>query len=244
MIQYIETHITESCNLKCIGCSHFSGFAKPQHKDIGDFRKEFGRLAEIEDIRTIRLMGGEPLLNPDFMEYLRIARNHFPNSDVVLVTNGILSDRLCENWNELQALRISVCVSDYHLDNQNLSLAAVRHDKGQLYNISLDPAGGQDKDVAFEYCDLHRNSWYFFRDGRLYPCCIAGCIQTFLDHFGLDWGFTQEDLSIDIFDHTTEEIEDFVRHPVELCRYCDTVRRAHSYRPFERSKGDIKEWTI
>ena len=72
MIPYFETHITEACNLNCRGCSHFSVLAKPKHKDLAEFEREYKRLAEIEEIHTMRLMGGEPLLNPNFMEYLRI----------------------------------------------------------------------------------------------------------------------------------------------------------------------------
>ena len=41
MIPYFETHITEACNLKCRGCSHFSVFAKPKHKDLKEFEDEF-----------------------------------------------------------------------------------------------------------------------------------------------------------------------------------------------------------
>ena len=244
MIHYIETHITEACNLKCRGCSHFSVFAKPKHKDIEEFRREFERLHELGEIQIIRLMGGEPLLNPNFMDYLRIARQYFPNSTISLVTNGLLKDRIDQHLDELRALRIDITVSYYHLESQDVSVATQLHDKEMLYNISLDPTGSQDSNIAFLNCDIKQYGWLFFRDGRMYPCCIAGCIHDFWDHFALDWEFSQEDLSIDIFTHTLEEIEAFVRQPCKLCRFCDTKRRARSYRPFEKSSGDIKEWTI
>lgn len=243
MIDYIETHITEACNLKCRGCSHFSVFAKPKHKDLEDFRKEFARLSDITDIGTIRLMGGEPLLNPRFMDYCFIARNFFPNSKIALVTNGLLGERLVPHEDELEQLRINVTISDYHLDKQKSSMQYTeRHDKGWLYNISLDMNGKQDMDKSFKNCDLHQGKWYFLKDGRLYPCCVAGTIQDFWNHFGLDWGIDQKSLSIDIFTHTEKEIEAFLQNPCELCRYCDTEKRKHSYKPFEQSKGDINEW--
>lgn len=243
MIPYIETHIADECNLKCAGCSHFSGLSEVRHKDIDDFQREFKRLAEIEEIQTIRIMGGEPLLNPDFMDYLRIARRFFPDSRVVLVTNGLLFLRLVPHRQELEALRINVTVSDYHLGLHEEYSYTERHDKGQMYNISLDPSGSQGAVEAFSHCDLHLNGWTFFQDGRMYPCCIAGCIRIFWKHFGLDWGLTPEDLGIDIFTHTAEEIEAFLTQPIPLCRYCDTVRRETSYHPFTQSKGEISEWT-
>ena len=244
MIPYFETHITEACNLKCRGCSHFSVFAKPKHKDLEEFEREFKRLSEIEEIGIIRLMGGEPLLNPDFMEYCRIARRYFPRTAISLVTNGILGDRLEPHVDELNQLRINVTISDYHLEKQNKNIHTELHEKGQLYNISLDPSGSQDADTMHYFCDIVLNHWYYYQDGRFYPCCIAGCIHDFWNHFNLDWGFTQEELSIDIFNHTAEEIEDFISKPCMLCRFCDTLTRQRTYRPFSISEGKISEWTI
>ena len=244
MIPYFETHITEACNLKCRGCSHFSVFAKPKHKDLKEFEREFKRLAEIEEIGIIRLMGGEPLLNPDFMEYVRIARHYFPYSKIALVTNGILGHKLKPYEKELKSLRISVTISEYHLEKQNREVCNELHEKGRLYNISLDPTGSQDADLMHFFCDIRINSWFYFMDGRFYPCCIAGTIKDFWQHFGLDWGMTPEDLSIDIFTHTAEEIEDFISKPCELCKYCDTLKRPNTYADFSISKGEMSEWTV
>ena len=244
MIPYFETHITEACNLKCRGCSHFSVFAKPKHKDIAEFEREFKRLSEIEEIGIIRLMGGEPLLNPDFMEYCRIARRYFPSTSISLVTNGILGHKLVPYEDELKRLRINVTISDYHLDKQNKDIHTELHEKGSLYNISLDPSGKQDADLMHYFCDIRIYKWYYYMDGRFYPCCIAGTIHDFWNHFGLDWGITQEELSIDIFNHTAEEIEEFISKPCKLCRFCDTLTRPNTYKPFSISTGDIKEWTV
>ena len=244
MIPYFETHITEACNLKCRGCSHFSVFAKPKHKDLQEFEREFKRLSEIEEIGIIRLMGGEPLLNPDFMEYCRIARRYFPNTAISLVTNGILGHKLEPHVEELNRLHVGVTISEYHLEKQNRSICSDLHEKGSLYNISLDPSGSQNADLMYYFCDIRINSWFYFMDGRFYPCCIAGCIHDFWNHFDLDWGFTQEDLSIDIFNHTAEEIEEFIHKPCELCRFCDTLTRQRTYKPFTISEGKMEEWTI
>lgn len=249
MIPYLETHITEQCNLKCRGCSHFSVFAKPKHKDIDEFKREFERLSDIEEVQIIRLMGGEPLLNPKFMDYLYIARRCFPRSKIVLVTNGLLIERLMPHRAALVDLNIDVTMSNYHIDIQDTSALdrlpyTELHEKGQLYNISLDPTGSRDGGVSYNLCDLHINHWHYFQDGKFYPCCIAGTIHDFWDHFGLDWGIKDEDLGIDIFTHNAGEIEAFINSPCKLCRYCATDVRLGTYKPFERSKGDIKEWTI
>ena len=243
MIPYIETHITDACNLKCRGCSHFSPLAEPHNKDLGEFRREFERLAEIEDVWTIRLMGGEPLLNPDFMEYCRIARSLFPRSKIALVTNGLLGSRLQPYTGELHELGINVTMSDYHLAEQYTPVLTERHDKGSLYNVSLDPTGSKDRDAMFRRCDIKAMGCTFLRDGRIYLCSVAGTIRTFWDYFGIDYWVNQDDTSIDIFTHTAEEIEDFISQPCELCRFCDIDRRINSFQPWERSRKEITEWT-
>ena len=92
MIQYIEHHIVDHCNLRCAGCSHFSGLSEPWFEDIEDFWNDFSALANITNhyIPTIRIMGGEPLLHPRVVDFLKIARSLFPNSQIQLVTNGLL----------------------------------------------------------------------------------------------------------------------------------------------------------
>lgn len=248
-IPYIETHIADQCNLKCKGCSHFSSIAKPRLKKIVEFAAEFKRLAEIAEIGTIRLMGGEPLLNPNFMGYCRIARRYFPNSHICLVSNGLLLHRIEKHAAELNELDIDVTVSNYHYEKQELGYAALikhnqTHEKSRMYNISLDLAGEQDKTRSYATCDLVQNKWLFFQDGRLYLCCIAGNIDTFAEHFDIDLGFTQKDLSVDIFDNTPEQIQSFLESPCELCRFCDIAKREKSYTPFALGKGEITEWLI
>ena len=236
MLSYIETHINDECNLGCAGCSHFAGIAEPMHKDIGEFTRELERLAEIEEVKTVRILGGEPLLNPDFMEYLRIARRCFPDSEVCLVTNGILGDRLAPHQEELKGLRINVTISDYHISVPDYGYDT-RHDKGKMYHIALDLEGKQNEEESFRKCDISSHGWSFYQDGKLYPCCVAGCIHIFWKHFGINWGI---ELGIDVFTHTAEEIEEYLSKPCELCRFCDVDRR--SYHPFRKGKGYITEW--
>lgn len=246
MIPYIETHIVDHCNLKCKGCSHFSGIAKEHYKSLDDFDREMERLASIESIKTIRIMGGEPLLHPRFQDFCISARNFFPDADVVLVTNGILIDRIAPFIDTFNANRIAVCMSDYNLRNK---IDVVRqlnrfygHNKGMMYNVSLDVNGSQNPTKSFNYCDLAGNKWYFLKDGRLYTCCVMANIDTFIEHFGVDMPYDIDDVSIDIFNHTANEIETFLRRPHNACKYCDTIQRKNSYGAFSTSKGDINEW--
>jgi len=251
MIRYLEHHIVDHCNLKCAGCSHFSPLCGPWFENIEDFKRDFGKLAELTEgnVGIIRLMGGEPLLHPDLHEFLIACRNLFPNTHIELVTNGILlpskKDKgLLEVCNDFG---IVVCVSDYGLLDVTKVLDGFKlirfYGKTELYNISMDLSGSQDPKTAFDNCDLHVNRWDYFQHGRFYPCCIGGNIHIFEQHFNLKLLENEDDISISIYKHSLTEIEDFMNRPKQLCKYCQTILRSHNYTPFSRSTGDIKEWT-
>lgn len=246
MINYIETHIVDHCNLGCKGCSHFSGLSPERFKNLAEFELDMKRLSAIEEVQIIRIMGGEPLLHPNFADFCMVAREYFPKADVVLVTNGLLIHRIVPYIDEFNEAGIAVCMSDYGL---RAGLDSVRklnrlygHNKGQMYNISLDLSGNQNPVRSFNYCDLARNHWYFLKDGRLYTCCVMANIDIFIEHFKVNMPYALDDVSIDIYTHNAQEIESFLRTPHDACCYCDTLRRKQSYGQFERSKGDIREW--
>lgn len=251
MINYIETHIAEHCNLHCRGCSHFSGLAQPSFKNFQDFEKEMEALSILtnQNLRIIRLMGGEPLLNPNFVDYCLLTRELFPQSQIVLVSNGSLL-RNVEDFkiDQLNNANIELCVSKYgvpvDMNKFNKFKIHYFHDKTYLYNISLDLNGAQDKNQSFRDCDIVQYKWLFFKNGRLFQCCIMGNIDYFCKYFNKQIDYNLDDISIDIFTHTLEEVEQFLQTPHDICRYCKPSNRYKTNAPFKISKGDITEWTI
>lgn len=69
-LPYLEFHIADHCNLNCKACEHYSGLVKEPHfPNLKKFTRDFERLHEfIDDIGKIRILGGEPLLNPEVNE--------------------------------------------------------------------------------------------------------------------------------------------------------------------------------
>ena len=62
---YLESHLTDLCNLKCAGCSHFSSLAPMDTFDEQLFFRSMRRIRELCVLEKFRLVGGEPLLNPN-----------------------------------------------------------------------------------------------------------------------------------------------------------------------------------
>ena len=62
-------------------------------------------------------MGGEPLLNPNYVDYYIETRKLFPNSKIVLVSNGsLLRNVKDEDIDILNKNNIELCVSDYGIN--------------------------------------------------------------------------------------------------------------------------------
>ena len=120
MIEYLEHHIVDHCNLNCAGCSHFSPLAEPWFEDFEDFKRDFTELSKVADVGMIRLMGGEPLLHPDVNKFLILTRQLFPNSGIQLVTNGVLlkkrKEEILETCNNAN---ITICISNYGIYNES-----------------------------------------------------------------------------------------------------------------------------
>ena len=67
-------------------------------------------------------------------------------------------------------------------------------------------------------------------------------IEYFCKYFNKNIDYDLEDISIDIFSHTEEEIHQFLNTPHNICKYCDTIARHNAYSSFEVSKNQIDEW--
>jgi organic radical activating enzyme len=87
-LKYSEIYITNVCNLNCSNCNRFNNFAFSGHERWDDFQSLYEQWAQKIDIDWIGILGGEPLLNPDFMLWYDGILRLWPNSKVSVVTNG------------------------------------------------------------------------------------------------------------------------------------------------------------
>jgi uncharacterized radical SAM superfamily Fe-S cluster-containing enzyme len=83
-LESFDIYVAEHCNLGCYRCNHFSQLAKPEFADLETTERDLQRLSILSggNIPAIMLVGGEPLLNPELHEFMRIARLYFPQSRI------------------------------------------------------------------------------------------------------------------------------------------------------------------
>lgn len=254
VFRYIETHVMNGCNLKCKGCTHFSNlFPTEAAVPLERFERDITRLKEICDIKTLRLLGGEPLLHGELLGFLEIAREKFPYSDIRVVTNGLLLDKQSE---ELLAYmrehEILFDISWYppilprkeeilsFLNSRKIKYHAFQteiHEFSRCLTLSdtHDPKISQIK-CGSRYCTI-------LRDGKLYKCPIAAYLPEYKRAFGAD---IREEAGVDIYHDSMDKIRDFsvscVKDPIEMCRYC--VEQPENFTWCSRPNPEREDWLV
>ena len=235
-LPYLEFHIADHCNLNCKACSHYSGLVtKPRFPNFNQWARDFDLLKTfIDDIGVIRILGGEPLLNPEILLYMLKARENYPLARIYIVTNGIRLMSMPEVFFEAcRNLDIEIQVSLYlPMQSQASRLDKFLSTFGVKYGISdtvgffemkqiLEP---NDNPVrAFLQCDEGRcNNFY---DGKIAACFFPFTTKYFNEYFGKN---LPEDGAIDLHEPnlTTEILKTRLLTPFERCRYCTSAKLA------------------
>ena len=229
VLDYVEIEITEFCNLNCRGCCDFSNLAKEKaFFEYDEFSRDMERLHELfSHIKKIRLMGGEPLLNPRVADYAEKTRLLFPASDIRIVTNGLLLPSFDdEKLKKLKEADIKFDISNYpptrkikdQIDRK-LSHAGISYDLGFPMNYffrNILERPSDDPAPAFRNCIF--THCHMLGHGKLAPCSYAYCIGRFNAQFGTNYPETDY---FDIYsDITGEEIIAAFSAPHEFCKCC------------------------
>lgn len=256
-LERFSVHLVEHCNLNCKGCNNFSPLAEKKFANLESYENDIKRIAELTNkkLKRINLIGGEPLLHPNLIEFLRVSREHLPNTRLIILTNGILLPTLGEDfWNACNKYNIAIEVTKYPIkvDFDKIEEIAKRYDVEYGYfcntgtvtktsnSYPIDVNGKQDMVSSFKSCEC-ANNCIFLKDGRLYTCAIASNIEHFNKHFGYNVPLTEKD-SIDIYKAKDEkQIMKFLAKPIPFCKYCNVKDRVYGI-DWTVSKKEIKEW--
>lgn len=120
-LSYAEFYVTNVCNLSCENCNRYNNFAFAGHQSWDAYADQYAEWAKIIDIEMICILGGEPMLNPDFIKWVQGISELWPNSFIRIATNGTQLDR----WPELYSIleksegRIYLEVNHHGTDLEN-----------------------------------------------------------------------------------------------------------------------------
>lgn len=231
-LPYLEFHIADHCNLNCKACSHYSGLVKEPHfTNLEQFTRDFERLHEfIDDIGKIRILGGEPLLNPEVNEYIKLSRRLYPLAVIRVVTNAILLPKMPESFFEtLRKFNAGIDISFYPpLESKMPEIRRLLEEKRVSFNVSpliksfkvrlVTKPHNQPRDVFLKCPNTNCNTLY---KGAIAVCSRCFPAKAFNDYHGK---ILPEDGALDLYNAslTTEKLKAHLLKPIELCRYCKT----------------------
>lgn len=89
----LEAHLTDHCNLRCAQCCTLSPHLPPRAVPPEELARDLERAASALRPNVFKLTGGEPLLHPEIVRCLEIARASGIAGQVSMTTNGLLLPR-------------------------------------------------------------------------------------------------------------------------------------------------------
>lgn len=120
-VESIELHASYHCNLSCVGCSHFSPYEIAQFLDPSELRNDLSIIKDVIHTNYLRILGGEPLLNPCLVSIADLCRNSRIGNSVSISTNGLLLKHWMnkhELWENIDLCEVTLypCVKKAHDD--------------------------------------------------------------------------------------------------------------------------------
>ena len=236
-IPYLEFHVSDHCNLNCKGCVHFSPLVKNKEFPVfEEVKRDFVALKKkIRRIGLIRILGGEPFLNPELDRYIKMVRELYKNATISVVTNGLLLSQISDELIKvLKDTDVTIDVSLYPpLQNNISNIVKPLIEKGVRINVSfpikefayaLDEQQGHARFATQNNCTCPN-----LYKGKLYVCPIIAYIGFYNAYFGEE--FDEEDGGIDIYDDTLTftDIKKELRKVRKICDHCLYISKEHEH---------------
>lgn len=260
-----EISLVDHCNLSCQMCDHYSQLSDKWFVDINQFESDMVRMGEIcnHKLAAISLLGGEPTLHPDIINCLRITRKQFPDTELIVLTNGTLLLKLEDSpngnfWQTCKELNVHITVTVYPV---KLDYAAIE-EKAKEYGVvlamssdihaenltkvvkisdkhTMDLTGSVEKYVCVN-C-LYFNKFCVLKDGRIYICPISAHSDIFNKKFNQHLQIREQDY-LDIYKiNSWKDIAEFSCQYVPFCSYCDLKKWRH-HSEWKASSKTIEEY--
>ena len=232
----VEYNLTEHCNLSCYHCDHASPLMPTKFASLEEYERDIRALAEAVHVEEFRVVGGEPLLHPQLLDFLRIARETGVGDAVKIYTNGVLLHTMPD---EFWALTDVLWISTYPGIRRRMSdeaIAAKCAEHGVRldlrptiteFNRSFINNKIEDEGLVrriFSQCKMaNEYSCFSIYQGMFFRCSVAPWAQARLGMAGIEFPGPEVDgIQIHGNPRLGEEIAARVKskEPLKACSYC------------------------
>lgn len=231
----IEFNLTEHCNLRCAYCTHSSNYLPKTFASLASFERDITRLSRVVRVAELKMLGGEPLLHPELVGFLRVARESGIARSVVIWTNGLLLRKMPDAaWSLIDG----IVVSEYPGIRTTGGLETLQHklDKHSVWLTRKDCSSFVREHIFSPISDeglveiIHRTctvanyrTCLTVHESRFYKCVNAVFLEPRLRAIGVTITNRFND-SVAITDDNDlgKRIADYLEsaEPLDACRYC------------------------
>lgn len=226
----LEVHIVDHCNLRCDGCCSLSPFLPQWFIEPEELQRDLRLAGRVLAPTWFKLVGGEPLLHPELIECLRIAKDAQIAEIVSVTTNGFLLDRMPE---EFWVLADAMTISLYPRPALPRSVVELINAKALAFGVELnwkrqDMFVDMDRDrpakdprvtqAVWDDCWL-RHRCHLLSKGRFYACTRPAHFETY---FRPPRSFTGDGVELDDRPGLVHEIHEYLirNEPLDACAWC------------------------
>jgi len=233
----VDLVITERCSLRCQDCANLMQYYKtPKNYPLDDILNSIKSLSEIVDmVNEVRVIGGEPLMNPDFHVIIKklIADPKFRH--IIIYTNGTISPQK-KKLSHLQDTKVLFLITDYGKLSRNiksltkkLQQLGIQHfvqpvqDWSACGSIHFHKRGENEKYALFNgCCSKHITT---LMNGTLYRCPFSANATT----LGAVPHNLEDEVSIPERSEDKQKMKTVrenalkllsKKHPLKACDYC------------------------
>ncbi len=230
-----ELHVCEHCNLRCNQCCNLSPFHKEHFMSIEETERICDFLEKHIAPDVIKVAGGEPLLHPQLAQILKIIKQRFPQTNLRIVTNGVLANRYLTE--EIMSTIDQLWISNYRnvavpentvarikqMAKDNFVLLNIK-DVDQFYNIVLTEKNEDESRVR----SIYDNCWMkhrclMVRKNTFFKCTRAAYIEDQQYIYDMPTNVKAADEGINIDDPDFQQkalhyLND--KEGLESCSYC------------------------
>lgn len=259
-LNYLEMNVVDQCNLNCKGCAHFSNICNNNFVSVESFRSDLQKISKKFNLYNFRILGGEPFLHPNILELVTISRETLLNTKIVIVTNGLLIDRLDDKI--LQAIAdndIMLSISLYQPTYEILDKIIKKLNEFQInflinddyfrevsvidkFNTRLSSEKGTNGENASEICT--GRFCRFLRNGRISKCYYPLLIDILNDKYGTNYIVTDDDY-VEL-DNITDgwEVISRLNNKIPFCDYCSETLHEFNWEGNHKNDKDIYSYIL
>ncbi len=101
-IPYVEFYIINVCNLGCNGCNRFNNYKFTGYQRWDEYKDVYTQWADQVDLQCTAILGGEPTLNPTFLDWVDGITALWPTTFLKIFSNGFKLDKWTELYSRLR----------------------------------------------------------------------------------------------------------------------------------------------